>query len=85
MKEMLTGIDRALTAQCVGATPQLGKDITFGIYRRGDGKLVMRNKIVQIDESNKTCVYGTVYDVTPGLCVLKHPQTTLWDSHDYQA
>ena len=36
MKETLTGIDRALTAQRVDATPPLDKHIntTFGIYGR---------------------------------------------------
>ena len=53
MKEALTGIDRALDR--VGAAPQPGKsvDTTFGIYIRGDGKLVMGDKLVQIDENKK--------------------------------
>ena len=50
MKETLTGIDRVLK----GHSPPQDKDITVGIYRRGDEKLVMGNKIVQIDENKKS-------------------------------
>ena len=49
----------------------------------------MGNKVVQIDENEKTLtVDGTVYDFTPSLqalIMLKHPRTTQWNSHDYQA
>ena len=46
MKETLTGIDRALTAQRVEATPPPSKnvDTTFGIYSRQDGQLAMGKK-----------------------------------------
>ena len=49
MKKTLTDIDGALNR----STPQPGKSVdnTFGIYMRGDGELVMGNKVVQIDEN----------------------------------
>ena len=78
MKQTLTGIDRALAAKRVAHSPPQDKYITFCIYRRGDEKLVMGSKVVQIDEYKKT-VDGTEYDLTPGLyalIMLKHPQTT---------
>ena len=55
MKETLTGIDRALTAQRVDATPPLDKndDTTFGIYRRQDGQLAMGNKIVELNRNKR--------------------------------
>ena len=71
MKETLTGIDRALAAKRVAHSPSQDKDITFGIYRRGDGELVMGKKLVQIDENKKTLtVNGTVYDLTSDLYAL---------------
>ena len=55
MRETLTCIDIALTAQRVDATPPLDKnvDTTFGIYRRQDGQLGMGNKIVQLNRNKK--------------------------------
>ena len=56
---------------------------------RRDGKLVTGNKIVEINENEKTLtVDDTVYDLTSGLwafIVQKHPQVSQWPSHDYQA
>ena len=70
MKKTLAGIDRALTAQRAAEPPpdknvdttfgpDKNVDTTFGIYRRGDGKVVMGNKLVQVDE-NKKCRWCSV-------------------------
>ena len=94
MKNELSDIDEALKASMYGtlkpvASQQPGKnlDTTFGIYRRKDGQLQMGNKIVEIDEHDKfLIVNGTRYDFTPGLWAFitqKHPQVSLWYSHDY--
>ena len=87
LKETLTGIDGALNRSA--PQPSKGVDSTFGIYRRGDGKLVMGNKVVQSDENKKTLTADdTVYDFTPGLyalIMLKHPRISQWPSGDYQA
>ena len=91
MKETLTCIERALTAQRVYATPPLDKnvDTTFGIYRRQDGQLAMGSKIVQLNGNKMTLnVDDTEYDFTPGLHALimsKHPRPNQWNSNDYQA
>ena len=92
MKETLTGIDRALTAQRVDATPLPSKnvDTIFGKYRRQDCKLATGKKIVQLqlNENKKILtVDGTVYDFTPGLHPLimrKHPRPTQYNSNDYR-
>ena len=66
MKKTLTDIDGALNR----SAPQPGKnvDTTFDIYMRGDGELVMGNKVVQVGENEKTLtVDDTVYDLTSGL------------------
>ena len=68
--------------------PGKNVDTTFGIYRKGDGELVMGNKIVEIDDNKKTVtVDGREYDLTPGLKALimqKHPLISHWPSSDYQ-
>ena len=50
MKETLTDIDGALTAQRVVARPPPSKtaDTTFGFYKK-DGQLSMGNKAVRLD------------------------------------
>ena len=55
MKQTLTDIDGALSAQRVDAKPQLNisADTTFGIYTRQEGQLAMGNKIVQINRNKK--------------------------------
>ena len=91
MKETLKGIDRALTAQRVDATPPLDKNVetTFGIYRRQDGQLAMGNKIVQLNSNKKTLtVDDTEYEFTSCLHALimwKHPRRNQWNSNDYTA
>ena len=63
IKKTFTDNDGALNR----SAPQPGKnvDTTFGIYMRGDGELVMGNKVVQLDENKKTLtVDDTVYDFT---------------------
>ena len=48
----------------------------------------MGNKIVQIDENDTILIVaGTRYDFTPGLLAFitqKHPQVSMWSSHDYR-
>ena len=66
MKKTLTNIDGTLNR----STPQPCKSVdnTFGLYMRGDGEIVMGNKVVQIDENKKILtVDDTVYDLTPGV------------------
>ena len=93
MKERITGIDRALTAQRVDATPpppDKNVDTTFGLYRRQHGQVAMGNKIVQLQlsENEKTfTVDDTEYDLTPGLRVLimqKHSGPTQYSINDYR-
>ena len=87
----LTGIDIALAAQRVEVRPLSASkniDITFGIYRRQDGQLVMGNKVEQLT-GNKgiLTVDDTEYKLTPGLEVLivqKHSQPTQYNSNDYR-
>ena len=86
MKKTLADIVGALNR----SAPQSSKivDNTFGIYIRGDGKLVMGNKIVEIDENKKILtVDGREYDLTPGvrpIITKKHPQPSQWSFSDYQ-
>ena len=74
LKEPLTGIDRDLTAQRVEARPpppSKNVDITFGIYMRQHGQLVMGNKVVQLNGNKETLNVGdTEYKFTPGVEVL---------------
>ena len=72
------------------SAPQPGKnvDTTFGIYERGDGRLQVGNKIVEIDENEMFLIVdGRKYDFTPGfqaLIMQNHPLISHWPSSDYQ-
>ena len=69
MKKTLTDIDGALTAQRVDAKPQPSKNVvtTFSVYRRQDGQLDMRNKVVQFNGNKRTLTADdTEYKLTPG-------------------
>ena len=84
MKKTLSDIDGALNRTVV---PQPGKNVD-GIYTRGDGELVMGNKIVEIDGNKKILtVDDEENDLTPGCMALimqKHPRPSHWLSSDYQ-
>ena len=69
MKKTLTDIDGALTAQrATDARPPPNKntDTTLCLYRKQDGQLCTGNKVVRLDENEKTLtVDDTEYKLTP--------------------
>ena len=76
MKITLTDKDGALNRSA--SQPSKNVDTTFGIYIRGDGTLVMGNKVVQVAGKILT-VDGREYDLTPGLWAFltqKHPRVS---------
>ena len=84
MKKTLTDIDGALNR---ATDVKSSKDIvtTYGFYME-DGQLSMGIKAVQ-QNGHTLIVDVIVYKFTPGLralITLKQPQSTQWNSNDYQ-
>ena len=76
MQKTLTDIDGDLNR----SAPQPNKNVdnTFGIYVRGDGELLMGNKVVQVHGKILT-VDDREYDLTPGIWAFitqKHPRAS---------
>ena len=85
MKKTLTDIDEALY-RATDAKSSKDIDTTYGFYM-GDGQLCMEIKAVQLN-GNASIVDDTEYKFTPGLralITLEQPQSTQWNSDDYQA
>ena len=81
MKKTLTDIDGALAAPDARPRSDKNVDNTFGFFKKQDGQLGMRNKILQLDGNGKPLlVDDTKYKLTPGLLVLitKKSSTSSW-------